>query len=415
MKHRRTSAAVGGGLALVLSLAACGNGFSSGNKTGAPQSQSGPVTLNMIIASSGDAETNAVTSAVKAWEAKTGNTVKITPSSDIQTDLAKSFASSSPADLMYIDAGTFATYASQGALYPYAQTESFAGDVYPSLKQTFTYNGKYYCVPKDFSTLGLIINTDMWKQAGLTNADIPKTWDQLDAVAKKLTTSSHVGLSISPTRDRVGAFMVQSGGWLVNADGTQATADSTANVTALSYVKKLLDQGVMKWSSDLDTGWGGEAFGTGKAAMTIEGNWIDGAMKSDYPKVHYQVAPLPSGPAGSGTLLFTQCWGVSSKSPAQQQAIDLIKALTTGKQELSNAKAFGVMPALPSVKSQYQQQNPQDAAFITAAAQGKGPISLPGFAAVLSDFDSQLAGLAKADPTTILASVQKNALAALTK
>ena len=29
-------------------------------------------------------------------------------------------------------------------------------------------------------------------------------------------------------------------------------------------------------SSDLDAGWGGEAFGTGKAAMTIEGNWING-------------------------------------------------------------------------------------------------------------------------------------------
>ena len=30
-------------------------------------------------------------------------------------------------------------------------------------------------------------NTDMWKAAGLTEADYPKTWDQLLEVAKKLT------------------------------------------------------------------------------------------------------------------------------------------------------------------------------------------------------------------------------------
>ena len=59
---------------------------------------------------------------------------------------------------------------------------------------------------------------------------------------------------------------------------------------------------------------------TGKAAMTIEGNWIKGAMTNDYPDVKYTVAPMPAGPAGEGTLLFTQCWGVAAQSEAQEQA-----------------------------------------------------------------------------------------------
>ena len=42
--------------------------------------------------------------------------------------------------------------------------------------QTFTYDGKFYCAPKDFSTLALEINTDLWTKAGLTDADIPKDW-----------------------------------------------------------------------------------------------------------------------------------------------------------------------------------------------------------------------------------------------
>ena len=55
--------------------------------------------------------------------------------------------------------------------------------------------------------------------------------------------------------------------------------------------------------------------------MTIEGNWIRGAMTNDYPDVDYTVAELPEGPAGKGTLLFTQCWGVSADSPDQEAAV----------------------------------------------------------------------------------------------
>ncbi len=67
-------------------------------------------------------------------------------------------------------------------------------------------------------------------------------------------------------------------------------------------------------SSDLDAGWGGEAFGTGKAAMTIEGNWIKGAMTSDYPDVKYTVAPMPAGPAGRARCCSPSA-GASRRSP----------------------------------------------------------------------------------------------------
>jgi Bacterial extracellular solute-binding protein len=62
---------------------------------------------------------------------------------------------------------------------------SDSGDFYANLRASFTYKDQLYCLPKDFSTLALEINTDLWKKAGLTDADIPTTWDQLKAVAKK--------------------------------------------------------------------------------------------------------------------------------------------------------------------------------------------------------------------------------------
>lgn len=48
-----------------------------------------------------------------------------------------------------------------------------------NLLQTFTYEGKLYAASKDVSTLQLVINTDMWQAAGLTDNAYPKIWDEL--------------------------------------------------------------------------------------------------------------------------------------------------------------------------------------------------------------------------------------------
>src|SRR5207248_1358498 len=151
------------------------------------------------------------------------------------------------------------------------------------------------------STLGLVINTAMWSQAGMTNADIPTTWDQLRATAQKLKDKGLLPIAVSPTHDRLDAFLAQAGGRIVDSNG-KPVANSTQNVAGLSYVQGLLKSGLLAYSSTLDTGWGGEAFGKGKAVMTIEGNWIEGALKSDYPNVQYKIVPLPAGPKGAATL-----------------------------------------------------------------------------------------------------------------
>ena len=137
----------------------------------------------------------------------------------------------------------------------------------------------------------------MWTEAGLTEADYPTTWEQLAEVAATLTTDDHVGLASGATRDRVGAFLVAAGGYFVSEDQSEVTADTPENLAALDYVKGLLDSDSYEFTENMDLGWGGEALGTGAAAMTIEGNWIRGAMTNDYPDVNYTVLELPKARA----------------------------------------------------------------------------------------------------------------------
>jgi multiple sugar transport system substrate-binding protein len=403
----RTAATASFAAALLVTAGACGSGFDDNGAKN--QQSSGPASLQIMIASSGDAETTAVKDAAAAWAKSSGNTATVTPAQDIVQQLGQALAGSTPPDVFYVDAARFADYASVGALEAYAKGDAFV----PKLNESFTYGGKLYCVPKDASTLALEINTDLWAKAGLTEADYPTSWDQLTAVARKLKASGTTPLAIGDTRDRIGAFLVQAGGWWVSADGKQATADTPSDEQALTYLQSLLKEGLAKFPKALDAGWAGEAFGKGKAAMTIEGNWIKGALSSDFPTIKYVVKELPAGPKGKGTLSFTQCWGISAKSKFKTQAMAYVDAMTTAEQQMAFAKGFGVMPSRTDAQATYQQQYPDDAAFIAGAQYAQGPVNAPRMDSVLADLDSALQGLPTGDPKAILQRFDKNAKTAL--
>jgi multiple sugar transport system substrate-binding protein len=410
-RRNRWLAASAVAIAGVLTLAACGTGFNSGTSTSS--SSSGKLTsskkaLTVLIGSSGPAETAAVTSAVGAWSQSSGTGAKVIAASDLGQQLAQGFASGSPADVFYLSNSDLAGYASANDLLPYGSMLPNKSDFYPSLTKAFTYNNELYCAPKDFSTLQLVINDSLWQKAGLTKADIPTTWNQLESVAKKLTTGGVVGLSMNGQYERIGAFMVQAGGNLMNASSTKATADSAANVTALTYVKKLLNEGVLKYAKDVGEGDGGQAIGAGKAAMTVEGNWVTGELKSDFPTVKYTVAPLPAGPKGKGTLVYTNCWGIAKDSPNQAAALKLVEQLTSEKDQLAFSNAFGVLPSIQSAGSTWKKQNPTLVPFLDGATYAQGTPASKNSAAVVTDFDSKLDTLATSDPKTILAAVQTN-------
>ena len=414
MRTNTRAVTLSGVVAVMLAVAGCGGGSSFDDKAGTGTDQkTGKASLQMLIASSGDAETAFVTDTAAAWAKKTGNKVEVVPAQDINQQLSQGFAGGNPPDVFYVDAGRFADLAKAGSLSAYADKVKDNSDFYESLRQTFTYEGKQFCVPKDFSTLALQIRADAWKAAGLTEADVPTTWEELATVAKRLTTKKQAGLVIGDTRDRMGAFMVQNGGWLLNEDSTAATANSAENIEALQYVKDQFVAGSFQAPSQVDAGWGGEAFGTGKAAMTIEGNWIRGAMKNDYPDVEYTVHELPEGPAGKGTLLFTQCYGVAAASEFQDQSVSLVEALTSAEAQLAAADAFGVMPSRQSAKDGYVAKYPDDAPFVAGGDYGQGPVNAPGMESVLADFDSGLQQLKSQDPAKLLGTVQTNEEAAL--
>ncbi len=362
--------------------------------------------LTLLIASSGEAETKAVEMAVAAWSAESGVKADVQVASDLAQQLSQGFAAGTPPDLFYMSPDAIGGYAGNGSLKAYGDLLSNKDDFYAPLVENFTVDGDFYCAPKDFSTLALVINTDLWTAAGLTDADLPTTWEELTAVSTKLTKDGRAGLAFGPEFQRIGVFFAEAGGGLV-VDGA-AAANSPENIEGLTYVQDNLKAGNFAFSSALGAGWGGEAFGKELAAMVIEGNWITGAMTNDFPDVNYIVAELPAGPGGQGTLQYTNCWGMSADSPNQTAALKLVEYLTAPEQQLAFSAAFGPMPSIASAADDWTAANPKLAAFLAGAQYAQYLPSQVGANDVVADLNAQLESLKDGNPAAILDSVQGN-------
>ncbi|MEI5582806.1 MULTISPECIES: sugar ABC transporter substrate-binding protein [unclassified Agromyces] len=391
---------------LVITLAACSPGGGDGDGGGEASGQD----LTILIGSSGDAETTAVTEAAEAWAEESGNTVEVVAANDLVQQLGQGFSGNNPPDLFYMPWDQFQTYAAQGFIEPYAEDLENADDFLPALREQFSYEDQFYCAPKDFSTLALQINTAAWEAAGLTDADVPTDWDGLQAVAEQLTTGEQVGLSMGREYQRIGAFMGQAGGG-VYADG-EVTADSPENAEALEYLQGMIDAGALAYPQDLEAGWAGEAFGLGTAAMVIEGPWINGAMVNDYPDREFISVELPEGPGGPSTFAFSNCWGIPAGSETRDAAVDLVEYFTADEQQLAFAEAFGVIPSTESGSAAYAEQFPENEAFVAGVEYAQSPVAFAGAAAAVADFNSSLETQGLADPAAVLGPFQENLQAA---
>jgi len=278
-------------------------------------------------------------------------------------------------------------------------------DIYASLRESFTYGGTWYCPPKDFSTLALVYDPDALAAAGV---EVPTTWDELEAAAAALTTggsdeiaagSAQAGLTMGIEYPRWGVFLFQNGVALTDDGVTEVTLDNDAAREALDFVTGLYADGSAVGPADVDADWAGEAFGEGKAAMAIEGNWIVGYLQETFPDKSFEVAELPAGPAGKGTFAFTVCYGVAANAPNPEASWAFVDYLTNAEGSLAWTNAFNVMPARESVSGDWIAGHPDLGAFVAGAEYAQRFGFAPGFGDVLGVFADYAARIVAGEAT----------------
>jgi multiple sugar transport system substrate-binding protein len=132
-------------------------------------------------------------------------------------------------------------------------------------------DGRQYGLPIAVSNPVLYINRDMFRAAGLDpDKDVPKTFDELRAVAKKFTKGDQYGVYFhySITGNWLFQAMVETfGGQMVAKDGKSVAFDGEAGIRVMRYWNDLVNTD--KSMPLLDANQSQKAFMDGKIAMYI--------------------------------------------------------------------------------------------------------------------------------------------------
>ncbi|MEM7737251.1 MAG: sugar ABC transporter substrate-binding protein [Deinococcota bacterium] len=290
-----------------------------------------------------------------AFTEATGIAFEFVASPDYTTTQQTAFASGDYANVFYVDSSKLSDWVEAGVVADgTGQIEAPEG-IYPALLDVFTVDGATYCPPKDYATMGLQYNKDLFDAAGVAYPTNDWTWDDLRAAAEALTDAEAgiIGLITPADLPRFLPFMYQAGGDLFDDDGNYAF-DSEATRVALTYYMSFAQNGIGGAPSAVDAGWGGEAFASGRAAMAMEGNWVINFMLQNAPDINWGVTELPAGPAGEGTMAFSVCYGVAADNNHPEESWQLVNFLT-GEDGAAfvGETTFGSAPARPSAEEIY--------------------------------------------------------------
>ena len=157
-------------------------------------------------------------------------------------------------------------------------------------------DGKLYYVDMGLMTGVILYNKDIWADAGLTEEDIPKTWDEFREIAKKLTVTDDngniqvAGFNMNNAEYLWVDLMYQQGKYLFADDESTPAFDSEEALKAAELMNTLYN---VDKSGSGQQPKGEEAFANGKAAMAYCWGWVSNYLKTSFPDLNYGAFALP--------------------------------------------------------------------------------------------------------------------------
>lgn len=261
-----------------------------------------------------------------------GITVQYEP---IETDynqvLVNALSAGTAADVFYIPGETAPGIIATGKVLPITDLVDTSAFI-QSLMDVYTVDGDVYGIPKDFNTLAVFYNEDLFDEAGV---EYPNADDDWNTFAEKLRAVNALGddvngACLAADFARFGAFAFGNGWTPFTADGGVDLSDP-AFVEAFEFYTGLVTEGVAVQPSDIGAGWPGDCLAQERAGVAIEGAWIIGFMRDAAPNQPYASTLLPKSPTTGerGNFIFTVAWGVNADSPNRDAAVRVLEALTS--------------------------------------------------------------------------------------
>jgi multiple sugar transport system substrate-binding protein len=326
--------------------------------------------------------------------------VELVAWNDYWTKITTGVAAGTLPDVFWGHLAYFSGLITKGALMdltPYIKKDKInLNNYYPALVKSWNYKGKQYGIPKDWDTIAIFYNKELFDKAKVPYPSEDMTWNPKDGgeflqLCQKLTIDEagknatekdfnknktlQYGWGVTPDSN-------MQCGWInfVWSNGAPGVIDKPYGTKFILNQPKAVE--AMQFWADLFTkynvapspiggqatstsGW--EMFKAGKVAMTPQGSWMMSDARAT-KNLKWDIALLPKGPAGRYTCMNGLAHNIFAKTKYPQQAWKLCKWMDSEASQKIITQYGVCFPAIPKLMPVY-----------LAATKEKGPAHIKYF------------------------------------
>lgn len=302
---------------------------------------------------------------IAAFEAANPNinvTAEVVPWGDYWTKLQTAVAGGKANDVFWMNGPNFPVYASQGVLMDLQDrvaSDNVDMTKYPaSLVNLYSYNGDVYGLPKDFDTIALYYNKDLFDAADVAYPTANWTWDDLASAAAQLSDPANGVWGLAVPGDQTGYwnFIYQNDGAILAADGNSVLVDQPGACGAITFLYDTMKAGSMPDQATVAAmNPESQLFPGGKLAMITTGSW--NAKTFSTAGFNVGVAPMPKK-VKQATIIHGLSNVVWSGTEHPEEAWAFAKFL--GSEEAANilAESGTVIPAYEGMQAKWVASMP---------------------------------------------------------
>jgi len=321
--------------------------------------------------------------------------------------LVTAFAAHKPPDVLLLDSVLIPRFLSGDVLLDLAphlaaDPEFDESVFFPEVWQIAARDGHVWALPKDFTPLVVYYNRRAFEAAGEPYPEPGWNWQDFHDTAQRLTypapgSSEQVpadqrryGTQIYTTPIFNIVWFWQAGGDVLSPDGSRAQGflDGPAGIEAVEFFTGLVADGLAPDPTAREA-LGGQAFQSGRIAMTISGHWsmpgfrraaADAAELAERGQLSGHVftlddvgvVGLPQG-RERASVIYESGWAVAKDAKQPELAVKLAKYLAGEECQRRRAAIGLAISANRHVAAELAEGDAREQAFLSEVEYGRAP------------------------------------------
>lgn len=255
-------------------------------------------------------------------------------------------------------------------------------EYYSSIISTVKYEDQYYGLPLNCNSTALVYNKTMLEEADITP---PKTWEDFEEAAQKLTTEECSGFTMCGMEGEQGAFQILS--WILAAGGDTSDIKGKAWTETFDFFSGLLKEGSMSESCiNLTQTDVARKFVQGETAMMQNGPWVFPML--DESGIDYEITSIPGINLNAAVLGGEDIAVMKGKNT--DGSLEFLDFCMKGEELLNFCKSSSVLPAKISAAEELAEQNSKMKVFVEQMEHAVTRTSVPQWEKVAQELTDEM-------------------------